>query len=155
MLEKYSRYRKVEEQMLVIGKFFGEYFRQTMNKTGITTEHDFSMLELKGLAAFTDMRAEYTMSQLGRNAHLPLSNMTFIIKRLETKGIVLRQRSAQDKRVVQVRLTQQGKKLFERFIRHRVVELEKTLGKLSVRDQQGLVSALGRASAIFQKLRRP
>jgi DNA-binding MarR family transcriptional regulator len=141
--------------MLVIGKFFSEYFRHSMNKTGITTEHDFSMLELKGLAAFIDMRAEYTMSQLSRNAHLPLSNMTFIIKRLESKGIVLRQRSARDKRVVQVRLTQQGMELFERFVRHRVAELEKTMGKLSVRDQQGLVGALATASKIFQKLRKP
>lgn len=153
MLDRYSTYRTLEVQLLSIGKFFSEYFRHAMNRTGMDEKLDFSMLELKGLSAFVDFRGEYSISELSRHAHLPLPNMTFIIKRLEAKGIVKRSRDTKDKRVVKARLTTKGRKLFERFIRRRVEEFENTLGRLSEQDRTELVDVLNRASAIMQKLK--
>ncbi len=155
MYDTYSRYRDMESRMLAIGKFFGEIFRQTINKTGRTEKLDFSMLELKGLSAFLDFNKEYTISELSSNARLPRPNMTFIINRLEKKGIVKRARDKQDKRVVNVRLTASGKKLFAKFIQKRVEEFENTLGRLSKQDQKELVDILERASEILQKVQAP
>ena len=69
------------------------------------------------------------------------------------KGIVKRERDTKDKRVVNVQLTSQGKKLFGRFIKKRVEEFENTLGRLSERDRKELLGALEKASRIFQKLK--
>jgi len=152
MLEKYNKYRNIEEQIIVAGKFFAELYRQTLNKTGMSKEIDFSVLELKGMSAFIDMNSEYSVSELSRNAHLPLPNMTFIINGFEKKGIAKRYKSTKDKRVVYVRLTPKGKKLFRRFIEKRMEEFENTFGRLSEQDRQALVNALKKATEIFHKL---
>ena len=138
--------------MRAAGSFFSEYFRRTMSKPVMSEHADLTLLELKGLSAFMDREAEYTMSELSKNAHLPLSNMTVIIKRLEAKGIVLRRRSQNDRRIVQVCLTDKGRRVLEAFVAQRVHELENTLGKLSKKDQHKLLHALITATGIFRKI---
>jgi len=153
MKERYSRYRTLEAQMGVMGGFFKEFFRQSMNKTGRDAASDLSMLELKGLAAFTDVDGSYSISSLSAQAQVPLSNMTFIIKRLEGKGIARKQRSRTDRRYVDVQLTPYGKKLFRQFISRRCEEFEKTLGRLSAQDRRELFRAIEKATGILQKLK--
>lgn len=150
--KKYSAYQSLEEHMRAAGCFFSEYFRRTMTRPAMDGPMDLTILELKGLSAFVDLDGEYTMSELSRNAYLPLSNMTVIIKRLEKKGIVLRQRSLNDRRIVHVRLTDHGRDILFSFVEQRLCELENTLGKLSKKDQQELLNALVTATGIFRKI---
>ncbi len=150
--KKYSDYQSLEEHMRSAGCFFSEYFRRTMTKPVMDEKMDLTILELKGLSAFVDLDEEYTMSELSKNAHLPLPNMTVIIKRLERKGIVLRQRREDDRRVVKVRLTDLGQKVLNQFVSQRMQELENTLGKLSKKDQKELLQSLVTAKTIFQKI---
>lgn len=150
--KKYNAYKTLEEQMRAAGCFFSEYFRRTMNSPVMDEPRDLTIMELKGLSAFVDLDGEYTMSELSKNAYLPLSNMTVIVKRLEKKGIVVRQRSHNDRRIVRVRLTDQGRDIFFAFVEQRLQELENTLGKLSKKDQQELLKALIKATDIFRKI---
>jgi DNA-binding MarR family transcriptional regulator len=107
--EKYEKYRSLDERMLIMRKFFSEYFRQTITRDGMEDGIDFTILELKGISAFIDDTKEYTMSELSTNARLPLSNMTSIVDRLAKKGIVKRRRDQKDRRVVKVHLTDSGR----------------------------------------------
>ncbi len=150
--KKYNDYQSLEDQMRAAGCFFSEYFRRTMNSPVMDEPRDLTIMELKGLSAFVDLNAEYTMSELSKNAYLPLPNMTVIVKRLEKKGIVVRQRSQNDRRIVQVRLTDQGRNIFFAFVKQRLQELENTLGKLTQEDQQELLNALITATDIFRKI---
>jgi DNA-binding MarR family transcriptional regulator len=150
--KKYTEYQSLEEHMRAAGCFFSEYFRRTMSSPARDEPSDLTIMELKGLSAFVDLEAEYTMGELSKNAYLPLPNMTVIIKRLETRGIVVRKRSQNDRRIVQVRLTDHGRKILYAFFEHRLQELENTLGKLSKEDQQGLLNALITATNIFRKI---
>jgi DNA-binding MarR family transcriptional regulator len=150
--KKYKTYQSLEEHMRAAGCFFSEYFRRTMNGPNMNEPTDLTLLELKGLSAFVDRMTEYTMSELSKNAHLPLSNMTVIIKRLEAKGIVLRQRSQDDRRIVRVCLTEHGRNVLNAFMLQRMRELENTMGKLSKKDQRELLNALITATDIFRKI---
>jgi DNA-binding MarR family transcriptional regulator len=150
--KKYSAYQSLEEHMRAAGCFFSEYFRRTMSKPDMGEPADLTLLELKGLSAFLNREAEYTMGELSKNAHLPLSNMTVIIKRLESKGIVLRLRSHADRRIVRVSLTDHGRAILNAFMKQRMRELENTLGKLSKKDQHELLNALITATDIFRKI---
>lgn len=150
--KKYNTYQNLEEHMRAAGCFFSEYFRRTMIGPTMEEHTDLTLLELRGLSAFADRMAEYTMSELSKNLHLPLSNMTVIIKRLEAKGIVLRQRSQSDRRIVRVSLTEHGRNVLNAFMLQRMRELENTMGKLSKKDQQELLNALITATDIFRKI---
>ena len=153
MPKRYRKYKYLEEQMYIVKGFFSEYFRQTITKNGIDDKADFTVLELKGISAFLDEDQEYTMGELGSNAHLPLPNMTSIIDRLAKKGIVKRRRDSKDRRIVRVRLTGKGKKMLHEFMKKRGMELENSLGKLSEKDQKDLFNALEKATKIFQKIK--
>jgi DNA-binding MarR family transcriptional regulator len=135
-----------------MGQFFSEYFRRTMNSTVMNDKGDFTLLELKGLSAFVDVDGEYTMSELSKNAHLPLPNISAIVDRFEKNGIAERRRDTEDRRVVRVQLTDKGKKMLYAFIENRTAELERTLGKLSEKDRQQLFESLETALRILQKI---
>lgn len=54
---------------------------------------------------------QLNVKELGEKLHLDSGTLTPLLKRLESKGLVSRTRSAQDERVVQIGLTEQGKAL--------------------------------------------
>ncbi len=150
--KKYNNYKSLEDQMRVAGKFFGEFFRKTLTKP-MGNNKDFTLLELKGMSAFIDRNGEYTMSELSRNAHLPLSNVSMVIASLEKKGLALRGRDTKDRRVVKVQLTEEGKKMMANFIRNREQDLEKILGALSEKDRKDLFGSLEKAASILKKIK--
>jgi len=64
--------------MRVAGKFFGEFFRKTLAKP-MGNNKDFTLLELIEMSVFVDKGEEYTISELSKHAHRPLSNISLII----------------------------------------------------------------------------
>jgi DNA-binding MarR family transcriptional regulator len=146
-----EKYKNIERQMMVMRKFFAEYFRRTTNSI-IDKKDDISFLELKGLAAFIDENREYSVSEISNLIHLPLPNITSIINRLEKKKIVKKQRDNKDGRIVRVALTSKGKKLRYEFMQRRVQEVKGLLDRLTVQEQNELLNALEAATRIFQKI---
>jgi DNA-binding MarR family transcriptional regulator len=146
-----EKYKNIERKMMVMRKFFGEYFRRTTNSI-IDKKDDISFLELKGLAAFIDENREYSVSEISNLIHLPLPNITSIINRLEKKKIVKKQRDSKDGRMVRVGLTNKGKKLRYGFMQRRVQEVKGLLDRLTVEEQNELLNALEAATRIFQKI---
>jgi MarR family transcriptional regulator, organic hydroperoxide resistance regulator len=146
-----EKYKNIERQMMVMRKFFAEYFRRTTNSI-IDKKDDISLLELKGLAAFIDDSREYSVSEISNLIHLPLPNITSIINRLEKKKIVKKQRDSKDGRIVRVALTNKGKTLRYEFMQRRVQEVKGLLDRLTVQEQNELLNALEAATRIFQKI---
>lgn len=147
------KYHDLEEQMQSIKSFFSLYFRKTMATTVLEEKFDFSLAELKALSSFIDIHGEYTLSELSSNAHVPLSNMTPIIKRLEKKNIVKKCRNPRDERYVHICLSEEGKQLLSQFMKRRVCEIENIIGKLSKAKQQELFGALKKAANILKELK--
>lgn len=55
-------------------------------------------------------------SEIGEKMMVTVSNLTGIVDRLEEKGVVARNRDAHDRRIVRVRLTEKGSKLYKNTI---------------------------------------
>lgn len=54
--------------------------------------------------------------EIGEKMMVTVSNLTGIVDRLEEKGVVARERDARDRRIVRVRLTEKGSKLYKNTI---------------------------------------
>jgi DNA-binding MarR family transcriptional regulator len=52
-----------------------------------------------------------TVNQLGGKLRLDSGTLTPLLKRMESKGLILRRRKSTDERVVEISLTEQGEKL--------------------------------------------
>ncbi|WP_312747170.1 MarR family transcriptional regulator [Cedecea neteri] len=59
---------------------------------------------------------DVTVSQIGERLFLDSATLTPLLKRLESAGLLLRQRSREDERQVAVTLTQEGKALQEKAL---------------------------------------
>ncbi|WP_411346461.1 MarR family winged helix-turn-helix transcriptional regulator [Paenibacillus sp. WLX1005] len=59
-------------------------------------------------------KRECTIKELGKEIYLDSGTMTSMLKRMEEAGLITRQRSVEDERVVKIRITDNGMELRER-----------------------------------------
>lgn len=83
-------------------------------RTGEEQAPDCSREEMRALVVLGPAR-QTMMSTLAEALDVPLSTATHTVDRLVAKGLVVRTRSEQDRRVVQVEMSDYGKKLQEAF----------------------------------------
>jgi len=86
------------------------------------------------------------MSGLADMICLSLSSATGLIDRLVSKKLVKRDRSSEDRRVVQVELTEQGRELNEEAMEGPVEFARGMLKGLNADEQDALVSLFGKIS---------
>lgn len=75
---------------------------------------------------------EMTMSELAVKLGSPLSTVTSLSKRLVRKGLIERYRSSKDKRIILIKLTNDGQKIAERakeIIQKILVNVQKALSQ--------------------------
>jgi len=83
------------------------------------------------------------MGQLAETLACDASNVTGLVDRLESRGLVRRRSSAADRRVKVLDLTPSGSRL-RALLLDRMTTPPVTLGRLSVREQRALVRILTR-----------
>ena len=86
------------------------------------------------------------MSAIASAIRASLSTCTGLVDRLCSKKLVRRDRSANDRRIVQVELTDEGKKLHQAAVDARVDLARGMLAALTPAEQDQLVALLGKAS---------
>lgn len=102
--------------------------------------------ELRVLSAVAD-EPRCVMGAIARRICLSLSGATGLIDRLVEKRLVKRDRSAEDRRVVEVELTDEGRELSEEAAKGRVELARDLLRGLAPREQEELLALLGKAAA--------
>jgi DNA-binding MarR family transcriptional regulator len=98
-------------------------FRRLMlpRRTGDEAALEMSREEIRALLILdsggsdTGEPVRIMMSSLAESLAVPLSTATHTVDRLVAKGLVLRNRSEEDRRVVQVEMSDYGRKLQEEF----------------------------------------
>jgi DNA-binding MarR family transcriptional regulator len=87
--------------------------------------------------ALLQLASPLPMSELATLLACDNSNVTGLIDRLEARGLVTRQPSAEDRRVKHVVLTEAGQRLRNQML-DRVAQAPQGLARLSVREQRQL-----------------
>jgi DNA-binding MarR family transcriptional regulator len=92
-------------------------------------------------------RERCLMTDFARGVGVPLSTATHLANRLFEKGVMFRERSEQDRRVVHIGLSAAGKKLDLRFFHLRLARSKILLSKLNRKEQLQLVALMQKAVA--------
>jgi DNA-binding MarR family transcriptional regulator len=143
--------RDFEREIMEVKNFYIEFFKKTISINGKETGFDFSLSEMKALAAFRGDN-DYTMGELSKNAQVAMPSMTEMIDKLEQKEMAERYRDDNDRRVVKVRLTAQGRRLRKEFMQKRLQDMKVIFGKLSKNELHELVTSLKKAREILEKV---
>ncbi len=92
-------------------------------------------------------RERCLMTDFARGVGVPLSTATHLANRLVEKGVVARERSESDRRVVSIGLTALGEKLHSQFFHLRLSRSRTLLARLEPEQQQQLVILMQKALA--------
>lgn len=91
------------------------------------------------------------MTEIADYIHVPLNTATGIISRMERNGLVVRTRSEEDKRVVNIRFSEKGMEQFEALVRELVSYGLKVMGSFT-KDEMELFYQM--TSKIMEILRQ-
>jgi DNA-binding MarR family transcriptional regulator len=94
------------------------------------------------------------MSGIAEAIRLSLSSATGLIDRLVDKKLVRRDRSTEDRRIVEVQLTDEGKQLHEAAAQGRMEFARGLLKTLSAEEQSALVALLAKVSGRLKSEKR-
>ena len=95
------------------------------------------------------------MSEISRLLRVTKSNITFLVDKLEERSLIAREADAADRRVMNICLTKEGRRLIEE---EKAQLLEKINGKLNAlpeRDLRELQDSLDNTLRILRKVYRP
>jgi MarR family transcriptional regulator, 2-MHQ and catechol-resistance regulon repressor len=82
------------------------------------------------------------VNEIGRKVLLTSGSITVAIDRLEAKGLVERQASADDRRARIVHLTKEGRKLIKRVYAEHAADMERLASELSASERATLIRLL-------------
>jgi len=111
---------------------------------------DLTSSQVKVLISFY-AKDHYTMTELSRVHGVSVSTMTSMADRLLLSGLIERQRDDEDRRVVRVRLSPEGKKMVDYLMKVRRQELEKFLTELSDEEIYQFVNSIENVADILSK----
>lgn len=112
---------------------------ESIDKKTATAKEKLSWQEIRVLRAVSREDC-CPMSSLAEKICLSLSSVTGLIDRLVSKKLVKRDRSSEDRRVVQVELTEQGKALNEEAMEAPVQFARGLLKGLNAEEQEALLT---------------
>ena len=83
-----------------------------------------------------------TMGELGDSSGFHLSSLTRITDKLVERGLVAREADASDRRVVRIRITDEGSQIVEKFETARKKKVKSVLMRLTSRERKDLIRVL-------------
>lgn len=97
---------QLDEALTRLAKLYQFRSLEERGYAGLTVSQSYSLRDLY-------FKGPRSMSQLAVQLGVPLSTMTGVVDQLERKGFVQRVDHPEDRRSLQVRLTPEGKKLYQ------------------------------------------
>ena len=94
-----------------------------------------------------DEVGDLSLSELGRRIAAQNSTVTGIVDRMVGAGLVVREQSAEDRRVWRIRLTDKGRQIARKISVAPWDLLRRALAALGEKDKQTLVAVLGKVAA--------
>ena len=91
-----------------------------------------------------------SFKEIGELTLITKGTLTGVIDRMETKGLVRRKDSLEDRRITLVQLTRQGERLFEKVFPRQISYIKQRFDQLSKTELADIKKSLIRLREIFQ-----
>ena len=121
---------------------------ETSLKNGVIS--DLSITEIHTIEAI-GMYTEKTMSEVAQSLKITVGTLTTAINKLIKKGYVERKRIEEDRRVVLIKLTKQGKLAFRIHAKFHEDLVNNSIEGLDDKEEEILISSLKKINLFFQE----
>jgi MarR family 2-MHQ and catechol resistance regulon transcriptional repressor len=90
------------------------------------------------------MKGAQPIQQVGAQLLLQSGNVTYVIDKLEQKGLLRRKHCPQDRRIIFVELTEEGQRTMDDIYPGYALKIDRAVSGLSEEDKELLSELLGR-----------
>lgn len=97
---------------------------------------------------------EVNMTRIAEYIGVPLNTVTGIVTRMERKGIVIRERSPEDKRIVTIRMSTEGKALIQNIIKEFLHYGQLVMNSISADELQTLFRIVDKCMHVISEEHR-
>ena len=119
-----------------------EIMRRLVHKRSITPkEMELTMAQMRALRTITD-NPNCTMGELAKKLGIGMSTATALVDRLVQRGVVNREGSRDDRRVIRVRLSATGRRTHNSIVRGVRRRMEAATGSLSTAEVAQIATSL-------------
>jgi MarR family 2-MHQ and catechol resistance regulon transcriptional repressor len=135
-----THYTGSDEEILALDcyiKLFRSAESVSQNINTHLREHDLTISQFGALEALYHLGPRQS-GELGQKILKSSGNMTMVIDHLEKRGLVTRQRREDDRRCVDIHLTEDGRNLMAAILPAHVAGVVQSLSALSLAEQQQL-----------------
>ncbi len=112
-----------------------------INSSKLKTQYDITTPQLITILAIAD-NGPITIAAISKKVYIGQSTLVGIIDRLESKKLVLRQRSSKDRRQIHISITDLGKEFVEKTPSPLQEKLANALSKLTDNEQSNIANSL-------------
>ncbi|HCZ05734.1 MAG TPA: MarR family transcriptional regulator [Thermotogae bacterium] len=98
---------------------------------------------------FVALKGPSSMSEIARKLAVSKSNVTAVVDRLEAKGYLKRVRSASDRRVVHVVLTERGERLYQDILGNLEDTIQTAVSRIPPEDLKVISDGFERMIRVF------
>lgn len=116
--------------------------------------HGLSLAEFSSLEALYH-KGPLLVGELQRAVLKSSGGMTYVVDRLQDKGLVRRRPCAEDRRALYAELTEEGHALMEHIFPEHAAAIERAMAGLGARDQAAVIELLKRLGHAAAEAERP
>ena len=124
----------LDELILSLGQRILTYFA---SRSADFTIKEMFLIDLLG------SRESATMSELAQILSVPLTTMTSMVTRLVKRGYLDRSRTEEDRRIVLVSLSRQGRDIFQQHRYEYIRTVSEVLGDVTEEEQRTILAFIG------------
>jgi DNA-binding MarR family transcriptional regulator len=136
--------RDLDRQLRELDACFDRFQRVMMSRLAPPmTDVELSPQDGRALVTLSG-RGPITMTDFSELLGVPLSTATRMVERLIEKGLAIRSRIEDDRRVVRVDLSEEGKKLNQKFVEHRRVISKAMLSPLTHGEREIFIELMSK-----------
>ena len=106
-------------------------------------QHDLSMSEF-GVLEVLYSKGRLLVGEVGSRVLLTSGSMTYVIDKLEERGLVVRRACPEDRRALHLELTDKGRKLIARIFPGHAEQLRRAMAGLNAGEKRGVTELLKR-----------
>lgn len=138
-MELEDKARRLAELIMQLHRFLQEYENEIMH----SPQADLTLREWK-VIDFLGQKCPCIMREIAIHMGLAVSTVTGIVDRLVQKGLVIRQRPEEDRRIVEVKLTPRGLKAEQWHFSQHMQMSKGILQSLNKQDQSSLLNLMNK-----------
>lgn len=140
---------EIEMHLIDVRNLFSDLFQHMVMSSKGLMGFSVNNSQLKAMTAFHEDR-HYSMGELCKIANVKMPSMTEVVDKLVEEGFVERIRDTDDRRVVNVQLTDSGKMAHGVILQAREQELMNIFGCLDVKQRTRLLKSLRVVKSIMK-----